>query len=271
MLYLVPTPIGNLSDITLRAVDRLKQCDLILCEDTRRSRTLMRHYGIAVPLKSYHQFNEKKREQELLSPLKEGKEIALISDAGTPGISDPGGQLVRRCREEGIPVTALPGASAAIVALAGSGLPADRFQFLGFPPKKEAQKRKLLLALGHYPGSSIFYESPRRLAATLKMMRTLYPERRLAVCRELTKLHEEFLIGTAEELLDRFAEREIKGEVVLILSPAPEEAPDEGTAALARHVAELQEKFSLSRKDAVAIVALLKGGSKRELHRFFNG
>ena len=174
MLYLVSTPIGNLSDITHRAIETLKSVDYILCEDTRRSSILLKAHGITTHLKSFHKFSEKREEERVVENLKSGKSIALISDAGTPGIADPGQRLVARCRKEGISVTSLPGPSAPIVALTLSGFSMERFQFLGFLPKKTSERKQLLNSMLFYSGVSIFFESPKRIQATLKEIDTLH-------------------------------------------------------------------------------------------------
>ena len=202
MLYLIPTPIGNLKDFTYRAVETLSACDLILCEDTRVSLTLLRHYGIRIPLKSYHQFNEAAREDEIINDLKNGKQIALITDAGTPGISDPGSRLVKKCRQDQVPVTALPGPCAVTTALSGSGLFSEKFQFIGFLPKKPGQLRDALIDALLYAGTTAAYESPHRLVETLKTINTVHSGAQIAVCRELTKKFEEYQTGSVQALLD---------------------------------------------------------------------
>ena len=218
MLYLIATPIGHLGDITFRAVELLRSVDYILCEDTRHSHHLLAHYGIQKPLKSYHKFNETSREEDLIADLKNGLNIALISDAGTPGICDPGLQLVKRCREEGIAVTALPGACAAILALAPSGLSSERFQFVGFLPKKASELRASLQEILQYAGTTVCYESPHRIEETLQALDSLAGTRPLAIARELTKTFEEYLRGTASELLAHFKAHPPRGEIVLLIA-----------------------------------------------------
>ncbi len=217
MLYLVATPIGNLGDITFRAVEVLKHCDVILCEDTRHSGKLLNHYEITTPRKSYHMFNEARREPEILERLRNGQDVALISDAGTPGISDPGQRLVRACAEAELPVTAIPGPCAAIQGLVASGLDSTQFQFLGFLPKKPGKLRKALQAALDYPGTSIVYESPHRLHKSLKALAELSPETPVVVARELTKKFEEYRRGTAPELLEHYLAKPPKGEIVLLI------------------------------------------------------
>lgn len=225
MLYLIATPIGNLNDITLRAIETLKSCDLVLCEDTRHSRKLTSHYNISTPLKSYHKFNEAKMENIVIELLQAGKSIALISDAGTPGISDPGARLVKLCRERGLPVTSLPGPCAAITALTLSGLDTERFQFVGFLPKKKSELKAILQECCRYPGTTIAYESPHRLKNVLSLIQEMAPSKRVSVARELTKIYEELQTGTAAELLLRWQESEVKGEIVLLIAPGGKKPP----------------------------------------------
>ena len=222
MLYLVSTPIGNLADFSYRAVEILKKCDYILCEDTRHSRVLLEHYGIGTPLKSYHKFNETKSLEPILADLKEGKTLALISDAGTPLISDPGQELVLHCRKEQVPVSAIPGACAAIDALVLSGLPAAPFQFIGFLPKKEKELQTALSQALIYNGTTIAYESPHRIEETLSCIAQIDPQRELCIARELTKMYEECLSGTAFMLLEHFKANAPRGEIVLLISPPTE-------------------------------------------------
>ncbi len=266
MLYLVATPIGNLSDITFRAIETLSNCDYILCEDTRYSQRLLQHYKIHKPCRSFHKFNESKKEDPLIEDLKSGKKIALISDAGTPGISDPGEQLVKRCVDEKIQVISIPGACAAIAALSCSGFSTQKFQFCGFLPRTDQALKDALLEILDYSGTTICYESPKRLKDTLKAVIALAPSRRLAVARELTKIHEENICGTAEELLQRY-DSEVKGEIVLLIEGNPHNAettwqkltPEE-------HVKEVEETYNLSRRDAIKMVATLRGESKRNIY-----
>lgn len=217
MLYIVPTPIGNLEDITLRAVRTLKEADLILAEDTRTSKKLLDRYEIKVPLMSHHKFNEHGSLHKVISMLRDGRNIALISDAGTPGISDPGFLLSRECRREGIEVQTLPGATALIPALVDSGLPTDRFVFEGFlPPKKGRATR--LAQLAEEPRTIIIYESPKRLGRTLRqLVETFGPDREAAIAREISKLHETVYRGTLLELADIFSENQPKGEIVIVI------------------------------------------------------
>jgi len=226
MLYLVATPIGNLEDMTFRAVRILKEVDLIACEDTRHSRKLLQHYGIDTRLTSFFEHNERDKGEMLLAELQQGKKLALISDAGTPAISDPGYRLVRRCWESDIPVSIVPGAQAAVSALAVSGLPTDRFAFEGFLPQRHKARRELLEGLGSETRALIFYEAPHRLLASLQDLAEICPQREVVVVRELTKLHEEVCRGTAGQLIERWQEEKVRGEIVLLLGPAPESGPE---------------------------------------------
>lgn len=217
MLYIVPTPIGNLQDITLRALDTLKKVDLILAEDTRTSSRLLNHFGITCPLTPYHQHNEHQVMQHLVSQLLQGKKMAMISDAGTPGISDAAFLLVRECLRVGIRVECLPGPTAFVPALVNSGLPANRFAFEGFLPQKKG-RQTLLKKLAEEERTLIFYESPHRLVKTLDEFQTYFgPERPCAVSRELTKLHEENVQGSLKTVADHFRQKEVKGEIVIVV------------------------------------------------------
>ncbi len=218
MLYIVSTPIGNLKDITLRAIETLKTVDLIAAEDTRHTLILTRHYGIDTPITSYFEHNEFQKGEALLKMLKEGRHIALVTDAGTPGISDPGFHLIRLAQANGIPMTAVPGPSAAITGLSLSGLPPDRFVFVGFLPVKSAARQKRLEEFRNEKGTVIFYESPHRLMKTLRDMETVLGENFDVVCaRELTKKFEEVRRGTAGELADYFSAHPPRGEFVVLL------------------------------------------------------
>ena len=218
MLFLVPTPIGNLGDITVRALDVLKEADLIACEDTRHSLHLLRHFGIAKPLVSYHEHNEARRTAEFIEQLAAGKKIAVISDAGLPGISDPGHRILRACQERGLPYTVLPGASAVLTGLIGSGFDATKFYYAGFLPVKSGGRERDLRAAGVREETTVFFESPHRLVKTLTAAATLLPERPLCVARELTKTFEEYRRGTAAELLAHYTAHPPKGEIVLIVA-----------------------------------------------------
>ncbi|MBA3237233.1 MAG: 16S rRNA (cytidine(1402)-2'-O)-methyltransferase [Parachlamydiaceae bacterium] len=266
MIFLVATPIGNLSDITFRAIETLGSCDYILCEDTRYSLRLLQHYKIYKPCRSFHKFNEARAEDAIIEELKAGKKIALISDAGTPGISDPGEQLVKRCVQEKIKVISIPGPCAAVAALSCSGFSTTQFQFCGFLPRTDSAVKKVLLQFLQYPGTTLCYESPKRLLATLKVIQAIAPNRQLAVARELTKIHEELIRGTAKELLT-FYPNSPKGEIVLLIEG------DSGTSTAtwealspAEHVMEVEQTYHLSRRDAIKMVATLRGESKRDIY-----
>lgn len=265
MLYLVATPIGNLSDITLRALEVLKASDYILCEDTRHTLVLLNHYEIKKPLKSYHKFNESSQEQRIIDDLNAGQTVALVSDAGTPGISDPGAQLVQRCVAEGLLVTAIPGPCAAIMALSCSGFDTTRFQFFGFLPKKSAELRRTLQELLMYEGTTICYESPNRLLDVLKVIHELAPDRQLGVARELTKKFEESKKGTAEELLNYWKANPLKGEIVLLLSGAVNSV-DWTTLTPQQHVSFLQQTYHLPQQEAIKLAAELRGVPKRDVY-----
>lgn len=217
MLYIVPTPVGNLDDMTFRAVETLKNADLILAEDTRTSSVLLRHFDIHTPMQSHHKFNEHSTVGPLVERLEAGENIALISDAGTPGISDPGFMLARECRRAGVEVTVLPGATAFVPALVGSGLPCDRFVFEGFLPLKKGRATRLA-QLAEDPRTVIIYESPVRLPRTLRQLAEVFgDEREACVAREISKLHETFHEGTLKELSDYFAMNPPKGEIVIVI------------------------------------------------------
>jgi 16S rRNA (cytidine1402-2'-O)-methyltransferase len=278
MLYVCPTPIGNLQDVTVRVLDVLKQVELIACEDTRHTSILLRRYGIVTRLTSFHDYNEEQRLGTLLPLLREGRDIAVVSDAGMPGLSDPGFTLVRACAAEGLAVTVLPGPSAISTALVLSGLPSDRFAFVGFLARGKA---KLLEQLGRFEGTGatvVAFESPRRIEASLRAIAERWPERPLVVCRELTKVHEEALRGTAAEVLEQLAEP-VRGELVLVIGAgaqggvldfdgeagrAPQalgELEDRARAALTE-----LERLGLGTKRAAAVVAQLTGLSARKAY-----
>jgi 16S rRNA (cytidine1402-2'-O)-methyltransferase len=226
-LYLVATPIGNLEDITLRALRVLRECDVVAAEDTRRSGQLLRHFGITKPLLSYFQFNEARRSEEILDRLARGEKVALVTDAGSPGISDPGERVVRAARAAGLRVEAIPGPCALVAALTASGLPTEEFHFIGFLPHKSGQRRRQLEALKTFAGTLVLYESPFRIEKLLAELVEVFPERTAVLARELTKKFEEFLRGTPAELLSAAQKRSLKGEFVVLIAPAPESAPSE--------------------------------------------
>lgn len=223
-LYIVATPIGNLGDITLRAIDTLARCDAIACEDTRVTQKLIRHLGISKPLWRYDDHSAANDRARLIDSMRE-KAVALVSDAGMPLISDPGFRLVREARAAGVPVTALPGPSAPVTALAMSGLPCDRFLFAGFLPSKDAARRVVLEELGGVRATLVFFETAPRLGKALAAIGQVLPGRELAVARELTKIYEECRVGSAEELAEHYAAHPPKGEIVLLIGAAPEALP----------------------------------------------
>ncbi|HLJ48343.1 MAG TPA: 16S rRNA (cytidine(1402)-2'-O)-methyltransferase [Bryobacteraceae bacterium] len=264
-LYIVATPIGNLEDITYRAVRLLGDVDLIACEDTRQTRKLLDHYGIKKPTISYHEHNERERASELVAELESGKNIALVSDAGTPLIADPGYRIVAAARAKGIPVVPIPGPSAVIAALSASGLPSDSFSFLGFLPVKSTQRRRLLEELRASESTLIFYEAPHRIVETLRDIEAIMPGRPVALARELTKLHEEFLGGVAAELRNVLESKSaVKGEFVLMIGKGAGERADGKSVEEA--VDDLM-KQGVSRMEAYKRVARERGLSKRDVYR----
>ena len=277
-LYLVATPIGNLEDITLRALRVLRSVDRIACEDTRQTAKLLGHFGIRTPTVSYHTHNENSRASELIEALKSGGRIAVVSDAGTPGIADPGATIAAEAIAAGVAVYPIPGANAALSALIASGLPAERFAFHGFLPSKEGQRRTTLEALratiaqSTEPTTHILYETPHRILDALADIIAVFgPQQRIAIARELTKLHEEFLRGTAAELLATLRARpSIRGEMVLLIdgtTASTTTSADTPTTTLAGEVATLMRTESLSEKDALKRVAKSRGIGKSEAYR----
>jgi len=268
-LYLVATPVGNLEDITLRALRVLKEVDLIACEDTRRTFKLLQHYEINTPRESYHKFNEFSQIPRLVRMLHEGKKIALVSDSGTPLISDPGYELVSACRKEGIPVVPVPGPSAAVAALVGSGFPAESFFFAGFLPAKATQRKRRLTELAGIHATLVFFEAPHRILSSLKDMADILGERKACIAREITKIHEEFLLGTIPELLRTLQTRaRIKGEFTIIVGPAEEIVPPNiRTDSIQQHLAEEMQRSGLARKEALKAVAKQRGITKREAYK----
>jgi 16S rRNA (cytidine1402-2'-O)-methyltransferase len=267
-LYLVATPIGNLEDITLRALRVLREADLIACEDTRQTRKLLDRHGIERPLVSYHEHNERERAAELAGRLEAGAKVALVSDAGMPLVSDPGLHLVRLCLERKIPVVPIPGPSALVAALAASGLETTEFLFVGFLPARAGERARKLRELASEPRTMVFYEAPHRLAATLGAAREILGDRKAVVARELTKIHEEFRRGRLSELAAHFDQSAPRGEITLLVAPADVGAAgaEEATESLADRVAELQEQ-GLDRKAALKQAARERGIPKREAYR----
>jgi 16S rRNA (cytidine1402-2'-O)-methyltransferase len=261
-LVVCPTPIGNLEDVTLRVLSALRDADVVACEDTRRTRVLLDRYGVAAKLVSYHEHNEQRRAAELVSRMRSGEVVALVSDAGMPLVSDPGYVLVRACVAAGLPVEVLPGPSAAVTALVASGLPAEEWRFAGFLPRKKGELRAVLSEPG---GTLVAFESPRRLPGTLALLAELEPDREVAVCRELTKAHEEVVRGSAAELAERYAGESVKGEVALVLAPAAAVSGTHADAALEALRGLVQA--GARPRPAATIVASLTGGSANELYR----
>jgi 16S rRNA (cytidine1402-2'-O)-methyltransferase len=265
-LHLVATPIGNLRDITLRALETLAAADLIACEDSRVSRRLLDHYGIATPLTPYHEHNAAAARPKLLARLAEGQAVALISDAGTPLVSDPGFKLVREAQEAGHAVTALPGPSAALAALTVAGLPTDRFCFEGFLPPKEGQRRTRIGELATIPATLILFESGPRLARALSDLADGLGDRPAAVCRELTKLHEEVRRGSLPQLAQHYADgAETRGEIVIVIAPPSGDAAPLSESELDTLLRRALERGSV--KDAASEVATATGRPRRELYK----
>ena len=259
-LVVCPTPIGNLEDITLRVLAALREADVVACEDTRRTRVLLDRYGVGGRLVSYHDHNERARAEELVTQMRAGSVVALVSDAGMPLVSDPGLVLVRACIAAGLEVEVLPGPSAVLSALVASGLPAEHWQFVGFLPRKQGELTRVL----SLPETLVAFESPRRLAGTLRTLAARDPARPVAVCRELTKIHEEIVRGSAAELAQRYQDEPPRGEIVLVVGPAAAVTPglDAPLAALLRLV-----DAGAKPRPAAAVVAELTGVGANALYR----
>jgi 16S rRNA (cytidine1402-2'-O)-methyltransferase len=267
VLYVVATPIGNLEDITYRAVRILREAGLIACEDTRHTRKLLDHYGIEGKLVSYHEHNEAERSRELIERLHEGLSVAQVSDAGMPGISDPGYRVIKSAIEQGIAVVPVPGPSALIVALAASGLPTDAFEFRGFLPAKSGQRRTELESIRPREHTMIFYEAPHRIHESIDdIVAVLGPERPIVIARELTKVHEEFLRGTVREVAENIRDRELKGEITILIGKA---VPSERSEALdlGARLQEIMRQQNLDEKAALKVLAKERGVSKSEVYR----
>jgi 16S rRNA (cytidine1402-2'-O)-methyltransferase len=270
-LYLVGTPIGNLEDITLRALRVLKEADVIACEDTRQTQKLLHHYAIATRTTSYHEHNEMTRAPELILELEQGARIAMVTDAGMPGISDPGFRLIALAIRHHVPVVPVPGASAFLAALVASGLPTDAFRFSGFLPAKSGQRRDFLESIRDSPRTQVLYEAPHRITDALKdVVEVLGPDRHIVVAREVTKLHEEFLRGRAEDVLDNLKSRsEVKGEITLLIGKA--EAGKQPPAAIKlsvkQQIEQIMAEQKVDEKAALKRVAKELGISKSEAYR----
>ncbi|PYX39366.1 MAG: 16S rRNA (cytidine(1402)-2'-O)-methyltransferase [Acidobacteria bacterium] len=271
-LYLVATPIGNLEDITLRALRVLKGVDLIACEDTRQTQKLLNHYGITTRTISYHEHNEMTKAAELVVDLEGGAKIALVTDAGMPGISDPGFRLTSLAIRHQVPVIPIPGASAFLAALVASGLPTDSFRFSGFLPAKRGERRTLLESVSNSPRTQVFYEAPHRVLEALQdVIEVLGPERHVVVAREVTKLHEEFLRGRAAEILETLRSRgNVKGEITLLLAKADETTSQpltDARASVRQRVSQIMSEEKVDEKAALKKVAKELGVSKSEAYR----
>jgi 16S rRNA (cytidine1402-2'-O)-methyltransferase len=264
-LAVCATPIGNLDDVTLRVLEELRTADLVLCEDTRRTRILLDRHGIAARVTSYHRHNEAARTAEVVGSLRSGKRVALVSDAGLPGINDPGMRLIAAAAAEGIDVTVLPGASAVETALVVSGLAAERYQFVGYLPRRSGELRAWARELALWPGAVVAFESPRRLSVSLGVLAGELPDRSAAVCRELTKRFEEVVRGSLDELAERFAEPP-RGEITLVVGAASTAAVIGGDHEARVAVAELVDSGA-SRRTAADVVSKLTGVSKNALYR----
>jgi len=271
-LYLVATPIGNLEDITLRALCVLKEVDVIACEDTRQTQKLLNHYAIATRTTSYHEHNEMTRAAELVKEMQEGASVALVTDAGMPGISDPGYRLIALAIRHHVPVVPVPGASAFLAALVASGLPTDSFRFSGFLPAKRGERRTALEAIRNSPRTQVFYEAPHRIVDTLTdIVEVLGAERHVVIAREVTKIHEEFLRGSAGELRETLKAREaVKGEITLLIGKAEEAhigtaAP--GCPSIRQRVTQIMSEEKIDEKAALKKVAKQRGVSKSEAYR----
>jgi 16S rRNA (cytidine1402-2'-O)-methyltransferase len=273
-LYLVGTPIGNLEDITLRALRVLKEVDVIACEDTRQTQKLLNHYAISTRTTSYHEHNEMTKSAELVKEMQEGSSVALVTDAGMPGISDPGYRLVALAIRHRVPVVPIPGASAFLAALVAGGLPTDSFRFSGFLPAKRGERRAALEAVRNSPRTQVFYEAPHRVVETLAdVCEILGNERHVVVAREVTKVHEEFLRGRVGEVLENLKSREaVKGEITLLIGKGEEGEARVGTGALARpsvrqRVEQIMAEEKVDEKAALKKVAKERGVSKSEAYR----
>jgi 16S rRNA (cytidine1402-2'-O)-methyltransferase len=263
-LAVCATPIGNLEDVTLRVLRELREADLVLCEDTRHTRKLLARHGVKARLRSYHEHNEAERTAEVLPQLQEGSRVALVSDAGLPAVSDPGARLIRAALDAGVPVTVLPGPSAVETALVASGFGVDRFQFLGYLPRGAGERRALWEEVGRWPYAVVAFESPQRVGAALASLAEVLPDRSVAVCRELTKRHEEVVRGPANALAERFS-GDVKGEITLVIGPGEASSEVDEDAAVAA-VAELVAGGS-SRRSAADVVSRLTGVARNRLYR----
>jgi 16S rRNA (cytidine1402-2'-O)-methyltransferase len=261
-LVVCPTPIGNLEDVTLRVLSALRDADVVACEDTRRTRVLLDRYGVDATLMSYHEHNERARASELVARMTDGAVVALVSDAGMPLVSDPGFVLVQACVAAGLAVEVLPGPSAALAALVASALPSDRWRFVGFLPRKASEAAAVFAA----PETVVAFESPGRVAASLRVLASIDADRPVAVCRELTKIHEEIVRGTASELAERYAATAPRGEVVLVVAGAPDKGPSADVEVAVAALARLVDAGAKPRP-AAGVVAELTGLTANAVYR----
>jgi len=266
-LYIVATPIGNLEDITLRALRVLKEVTLIAAEDTRHTQKLLTHFGIHARLTSYHDHNKEEKSELLIERLKDGESVALVSDAGTPGVSDPGYYLINRAVEEGMDVVPVPGASAALAALSASGLATDSFVFEGFLPSRSAQRRRKLEGLSEEHRTMIFYEAPHRIHKALGDMLEILGDRRAVLARELTKVHEELIRDTLSGIIESVRSRKLKGEITLLVGGSTKGPQQESVLPFSEHVMKIVREEGLSKKDAMAKVAKLRGVPRRVVYK----
>ncbi|ACL70777.1 16S rRNA (cytidine(1402)-2'-O)-methyltransferase [Halothermothrix orenii] len=268
-LYICGTPLGNLEDISFRAIKTLKEVDLVAAEDTRRTVKLLNYYDISTPLTSYHEHNEEKKSEELINKLEEGQKIALVSDAGMPGISDPGLILIQKVIDRGFKVIPVPGPTAAVSALVVSGFDTDRFVFEGFLPRRGKTREERLKDIKNEKRTIIIYESPHRLKKTLRDLHTYIPERRIALIRELTKVYEEKMYGTPSELLEEATKRKIKGELVIVIEGGVKEnqtGRDFGSLSVVDHIKMLMDK-GYTKKKAIKEVSRVRGLPKKEVYK----
>lgn len=272
-LYLVPTPIGNLKDITLRALEVLKQCDLVAAEDTRQSLKLLNHFEIRKPMLSYHQHNEQGKSDNIIEKLRENKIIALVTDAGTPGISDPGSVIVKKCIEENLDFEVLPGATATTTALVYSGLDTTKFLFRGFIPRENKERKPFMEEIKNCKETLIFYEAPHRLLNTLNFILESLGDRKIAICRELTKMHEEIIRGTLSETIEHYNEKNPRGEYVLVIEgKTDEEIMEEAmktweNLSIEEHILKYMGEGN-SKKDSMKLVAKERGIPKSEVYKY---
>ncbi len=267
VLYVVATPLGNLQDTTHRALDVLGCVDMAVAEDTRRTRKLLAHFGISAPLESYHGESSPEKASRLVERLKAGAQMALLSDSGTPAVSDPGAKLVRLALDNGIKVVPIPGPSAVTAAFSVAGISAGGFVFAGYPPRKAGEKQSFLQRIGDEPRPTIFYEAPQRIVSTLQTLAEICPDRRILVARELTKLHEELRPGSVAEMAEYFSQQEPRGEFTLVLSPAQvqDSRPEVSQEAL-REAIEAMLAAGMSRRDVAHVVELLTGLGRNQAY-----